>query len=86
MVLQARGGRRMIDDDPDETRRALDAIEHAGGQALAEMRRLLGLLRDDAESSLSPPLRGAARRRQRLSAEGRARGAARGGDPRRRER
>jgi signal transduction histidine kinase len=56
MVLQARGGRRMLTEDPDETRRALDAIEHAGGQALAEMRRLLGLLRhDDAEPSLAPP-------------------------------
>jgi signal transduction histidine kinase len=50
MVLQARGGRRMLDEDPAETREALNAIEHAGEQALAEMRRLLGMLRqtDDA--------------------------------------
>ena len=34
MVLQARGGRRMLADDPGETRRALDTIEHAGEQAL----------------------------------------------------
>jgi signal transduction histidine kinase len=34
---------------PEETRRALDAIEHAGEQALAEMRQLLGMLRSDDE-------------------------------------
>ena len=56
IVLQARGGRRMLADEPDETRRALDVIEHAGEQALGEMRRLLGLLRDDApELTLAPP-------------------------------
>jgi signal transduction histidine kinase len=55
MVLQARGGRRMLDDDPAETRAALDAIEHAGEQALAEMRRLLGLLREsDEQLALAP--------------------------------
>jgi signal transduction histidine kinase len=56
IVVQARGGRRMLDDDPDETRRALDVIEHAGEQALGEMRRLLGLLRqDEPEPTLAPP-------------------------------
>src|SRR5207249_11367654 len=49
MVLQARGGRRMLHDDPLETQQALDAIELAGEQALAEMRRLLGMLRSDDE-------------------------------------
>ena len=40
----------MLADSPDETREALDAIEHAGEQALVEMRRLLGMLRrDDGE-------------------------------------
>ena len=47
----------MLADDPDETRRALDVIEHAGEQALGEMRRLLGLLREDEpELTLAPPL------------------------------
>jgi signal transduction histidine kinase len=56
IVLQARGGRRMLDEDLDETRRALDVIEHAGEQALGEMRRLLGLLRQgEPEPSLAPP-------------------------------
>jgi signal transduction histidine kinase len=54
IVLQARGGRRSL-DEPDEARRALDAIESTGTQALAEMRRLLGLLRqEDDELSLAP--------------------------------
>lgn len=55
IVLQARGGRRMLDDDLEETRRALDAIERTASQALAEMRRLLGLLREsDEEIALAP--------------------------------
>jgi signal transduction histidine kinase len=55
MVLQTRGGRRMLDTDPADTRAALDAIEHAGEQALGEMRRLLGVLRSgEAEQALAP--------------------------------
>ena len=55
IVLQARGGRRVLATDPEETRDALDAIERAGEQALGEMRRLLGLLRDgDDELALAP--------------------------------
>jgi signal transduction histidine kinase len=55
IVLQARGGRRLLDWEPDETRNALDAIESTGQQALVEMRRLLGLLRaDDEELALGP--------------------------------
>ena len=55
IVLQARGGRRLLDTEPDETRGALDTIEHTGKQALAEMRRLVGLLREgDEELALTP--------------------------------
>jgi len=55
IVLQARGGRRMLAERPDETRGALDAIERAGEQALAEMRRLLGMLRAaDERAALAP--------------------------------
>ncbi len=55
IVLQARGGRRVLHSDPGEAREALDAIERAGEQALTEMRRLLGLLRDgDEELALAP--------------------------------
>jgi signal transduction histidine kinase len=50
VVLQARGGRRSLDSEPDEARRALDAIEATASQALGEMRRLLGMLRADGEA------------------------------------
>jgi signal transduction histidine kinase len=53
--LQARGGRRLLDSEPEETRGALDTIEHTGQQALVEMRRLVGLLREsDGELALAP--------------------------------
>jgi signal transduction histidine kinase len=61
IVLQARGGRRMLADAPDETRSALDAIERAGEQALAEMRRLLGMLREADERVALAPQPGLAR-------------------------
>jgi signal transduction histidine kinase len=55
IVLQARGGRRSLATDPDETREALDTIEATGSEALAEMRRLLGMLRrDDEQIALAP--------------------------------
>lgn len=55
IVLQARGGRRSLPTDPDETREALDAIEATGSQALTEMRRLVGMLRtDDEQPALAP--------------------------------
>jgi signal transduction histidine kinase len=55
IVLQARGGRRSLATDPEEAREALDTIEETGSQALAEMRRLLGMLRrDDEEIALAP--------------------------------
>ena len=55
IVVQARGGRRSLATDPEETREALDTIEATGSAALAEMRRLLGMLRrDDEEIALAP--------------------------------
>jgi signal transduction histidine kinase len=55
IVLQARGGRRSLASDTEETREALDTIEATGSAALAEMRRLLGMLRrDDEEIALAP--------------------------------
>jgi signal transduction histidine kinase len=55
IVLQARGGRRSLARDPEETREALDTIETTGSAALAEMRRLLGMLRrDEEEIALAP--------------------------------
>jgi signal transduction histidine kinase len=55
MVLQARGGRRVVAGDPDEAREAFSVIERTGHQALEEMRRLLGMLRaSDEELALAP--------------------------------
>jgi signal transduction histidine kinase len=55
IVLQARGGRKVLDEEPAEARQALDAIERTASQALGEMRRLLGLLREsDEELALAP--------------------------------
>jgi signal transduction histidine kinase len=45
-VLQARGGRKLVGNDDDAVRRALDAIEQTNAAALGDMRRLLAVLRD----------------------------------------
>lgn len=56
VVLQARGARRTIVTDRAAATEALDAIEATGAQALAEMRRLVGVLRrDDEGMALAPP-------------------------------
>ena len=55
IVVQARGGRRSLATEPAEARAAFDSIEEAGAQALTEMRRLLGMLRnDDEQLALAP--------------------------------
>ena len=55
MVLQARGGRALLDSEPEESRTAFDTIETTGRQALGEMRRLLGQLRaEDEQLALAP--------------------------------
>nr|WP_229805887.1 sensor histidine kinase [Microbispora rosea] len=50
MVVQADGATYAIDSDPEQARRAMQAISATGRQALAEMRRLVGVLRQDAGS------------------------------------
>ena len=55
IVLQARGARRSLESHPTEVKEALDTIEATGGEALTEMRRLLGMLRThDEETELAP--------------------------------
>ena len=54
IVLQARGARHALATEPEDARRAVDAIERTASQALAEMRRLLAILRDDDEATLAP--------------------------------
>ena len=55
IVLQARGGRRVLDAAPADAREAFDVIEHAGEQALVEMRRLLTMLRQTEEDLVLAP-------------------------------
>ncbi|TKK90239.1 sensor histidine kinase [Herbidospora galbida] len=51
IVVQADGAGFAIDSDPDQAKRAVEAISATGRQALAEMRRLVGVLRDDGAQS-----------------------------------
>jgi signal transduction histidine kinase len=56
IILQARGARRTLPTDPDAAVEALEAIESTGTAALAEMRGLVGVLRDDEQPKpLAPP-------------------------------
>jgi signal transduction histidine kinase len=55
VVLQAMAASGMLDRDPERVREPLQVIERSGREALTEMRRLLGVLRDeDAERPLTP--------------------------------
>ncbi|HEY5833129.1 sensor histidine kinase [Streptomyces sp.] len=56
MVVQADGAAYVLNTAPDQAKQALETISSTGRQALAEMRRLLGLLRagDDAGGEYVP--------------------------------
>jgi signal transduction histidine kinase len=54
IVVQAGAERRVLDGDSGSTREVLETIEEIGRGALTEMRRLLGMLRGDANESLTP--------------------------------
>jgi signal transduction histidine kinase len=55
MTVQAGAVRRRLTTDQDRERDSLVAVERTGREALAEMRRLVGLLREeDAETSYGP--------------------------------
>jgi signal transduction histidine kinase len=54
IVVQARGGRRCLTTAPEDSRRAFDAIEQMGEEALTEMRQLLGVLSNQTHAPLSP--------------------------------
>jgi signal transduction histidine kinase len=56
VAVQAGVGVHVLDSQPEEARRALAAVEATSHQALVEMRRLLGVLRQEAEprGSLAP--------------------------------
>jgi signal transduction histidine kinase len=56
MVVQAGGARRILERDPERAIAAAAQIERTGREALAEMRRLLGVLhRDDDEHDARAP-------------------------------
>jgi signal transduction histidine kinase len=54
MVVQAGAERRALDESNESTRDVLETIEHTGRGALTEMRRLLGMLRDENPDPLAP--------------------------------
>ncbi|HEX5993786.1 MAG TPA: sensor histidine kinase [Jiangellales bacterium] len=54
MTVQAAGALRMLDRDPERSRDALAAIEAAGRLALAEMRRIVGVLRGPSGDTGAP--------------------------------
>ena len=51
MVVQAGGARRILDRDPARAVAAAEQIERTGREALAEMRRLLGVLHHDDDGN-----------------------------------
>lgn len=49
MIVQAEGGRAMAAKKPEAATEALNTIAETGREALSEMRRILGVLRDEPE-------------------------------------
>lgn len=54
MVVQSGSARLTLRSDPASSERALNSVESTGREALAEMRRMLGLLRDEERKELDP--------------------------------
>jgi signal transduction histidine kinase len=54
VVMQAMAASGVLDSDPARVRAPLEAIETSGREALAEMRRMLGVLREDDDLLLAP--------------------------------
>jgi signal transduction histidine kinase len=54
IAVQAGVGAHVIDDDPDEAKRSLESIATTSRSTLTEIRRLLGVLRDDGAAGYQP--------------------------------
>ncbi len=54
IAVQAGAGDVLLDEQPERAREALHAIEASAREAMTELRRLLGLLRDDGADDLAP--------------------------------
>jgi signal transduction histidine kinase len=63
VVMQAMAANGVLDSEPGRVRAPLEAIESSGREALAEMRRMLGVLREETEPMLAPQPTGADLRR-----------------------
>jgi len=55
ITVQAGVGRHVIDEQPEQARAALAVIESTGRESLREMRRLLGILREDGRDTERTP-------------------------------
>ncbi len=55
MVVQAGAAERLVGNDDDRARQALRNVQAAGREALSEMRRMLGVLRDDGTEAVLAP-------------------------------
>jgi signal transduction histidine kinase len=55
MIALADGASYQVTEAPERAEAAMITASRTGRQALTEMRRLLGVLRDEAEPSLTPP-------------------------------
>jgi signal transduction histidine kinase len=54
MVVQASAAARVLEGDQDDVRRALEAVEVTGRETVNEMRRLIGVVRNDDGLALAP--------------------------------
>ena len=54
MVIQTQAADRVLEGEQHSAREALASVDATGRQALEEMRRLVGMLREDAELALAP--------------------------------
>ena len=54
IAVQAGVGAHVIDTDPDEAKKSLEAISQTSRTTLAEIRRMLGMLREDDGASYTP--------------------------------